>query len=202
MIFQERHPDGSLSTNSHTDFLPLETVCDASTFSIHLSYSHSEKGKLHVSLSARSNSLVVEARADFSTTLTDALDLLERRLSLEPYTEPKKEPDQDGSSLSLAELNARLQVLEQKFLQQAEFHCFMSYRFTETNELQALRLEHFVNLLGVRVTTGASYEPRPVTDNILSKLKDPMNFIVVLVTEEGESFSTRDKTGIANPVAP
>lgn len=197
MIFQERHPDGSLSTNVHTDLLPLETVCDLSAFSFYLSYTHPESGKLDVSVSARSNTLVVEARADSSTTLTGALDLLEKRLSLEPYTEPTKKPDQEDSTVSLADLDARLQALEHRYVQQAEFRCFMSYRFTEANELQALRLQHFLNLLGVRVTTGASYEPRRVTDKILSKLKNPMDFIVVLVTEEGESFWTRDETGVA-----
>jgi hypothetical protein len=197
MILQEWHPDSSLSTNSHNDLLPLETICDLSTFTIYLTYTDSKSGSLEFILRSESNALVVRGKADSSVTLTEAFDFLERRLALTHYKETKKDSDAGTPPLLLTDLDARLIVLEQRFLHQKDYRCFLSYRFTKSNILQALRLQHFLDLLGVRVTTGASYEPRRVTDKILSKLKDPIDFIVVLVTEDGESFWTRDETATA-----
>jgi hypothetical protein len=60
-----------------------------------------------------------------------------------------------------------------------------------------LRVQKFLDLLDVKVLSGASYEPRQVSEKVLSKLREPLDFIVLLITSNGESMWTRDEIGTA-----
>lgn len=75
--------------------------------------------------------------------------------------------------------------------------CFLSYRFGDANDLVALRIEQFLTTLDVEVLSGANYEPRQVSEKVLSKLRQPLDFIIILITSTGESMWTRDEIGAA-----
>lgn len=75
--------------------------------------------------------------------------------------------------------------------------CFLSFRFNDASEFVALRVQQFLTLLDVEVLTGANYEPRQVSEKVLSKLRQPLDLIVLLITRDGESMWTRDEIGTA-----
>jgi hypothetical protein len=75
--------------------------------------------------------------------------------------------------------------------------CFLSYRFTDENEILALRVQEFLKLLDVEVRTGNRYEPRQVSEKVLSILREPFDCIVLLITANGESMWTRDEINTA-----
>src|SRR5262245_50120609 len=75
--------------------------------------------------------------------------------------------------------------------------CFLSYRFTDENEIAALPVQEFLRLLNVEVRTGNRYEPRQVSEKMLSILSEPLDFIVLLITANGESMWTRDEINTA-----
>jgi len=56
-----------------------------------------------------------------------------------------------------------------------------------------VKIQQFLALLDVKVASGASYEPRRVSDKVLSKLSESLDFIVVLISGTGESMWTRDE---------
>jgi hypothetical protein len=95
---------------------------------------------------------------------------------------------------SRKEISERLAVLERIVLgPNRTLRCFLSYRFTPENEDPARRLHDFLILLGIDVVTGNTYEPRPVSQKVMDRLKDDLDFIVLLIGLDGESFWTRDE---------
>jgi hypothetical protein len=57
----------------------------------------------------------------------------------------------------------------------------------------ALELTRFLELLGVNVVTGAGYEPRRVDQKVIARLEQPLDFLIYLITADGESIWTRDE---------
>ena len=84
--------------------------------------------------------------------------------------------------------------------------CFLSYRFDSNSEAMILRLQRFLTLLGVEVVSGASYEPRKISDKVMERISKSIDFIILIVAESGESAWTRDEISFANsraiPIVP
>ena len=99
---------------------------------------------------------------------------------------------------ALAPVLKRVEQLEEALLAPSRrLRCFLSYRFTESNELVALKIQQFLTLLNVEVISGATYEPRQVSEKVLSRLREPLDLIILLITSNGESMWTRDEIGTA-----
>lgn len=178
----------------------LATVCDRAGQSVtHTSigpesgqywqvsfWCHADMCLLHVAV--RTPAALETVRRSF----VDALALEELRAAEEEQTGEEKQFQ------SLESVTRRLEAVEEVVLNpRRPLRCFLSYRFTDTNEIAALRVSQFLRLLGVEVLSGASYEPRRITEKVLSKLNQPLDFIVLLVTTDGESMWTRDEVGAA-----
>ena len=56
----------------------------------------------------------------------------------------------------------------------------------------------FLGLLNVEVDTGATYEPRGISEKVKTKLNQPLDFIVLIVSANGESMWTRDEISYAH----
>jgi hypothetical protein len=84
--------------------------------------------------------------------------------------------------------------------------CFLSYRFSSENETSILKLQRFLTLLNVEVITGDKYEPRGISEKVLSKLASPLDFLIIFIARDGESYWTRDEIAYARheglPVIP
>jgi hypothetical protein len=99
---------------------------------------------------------------------------------------------------ALAPVLKRVEQLEEALLSPSRpLRCFLSYRFTESNEIVALKIQQFLTLLNVDVLSGATYEPRQVSEKVLSRLREPLDLIILLIMSNGESMWTRDEIGTA-----
>ena len=56
--------------------------------------------------------------------------------------------------------------------------CFLSYRFAKEVEPLAAKLQKFLALLDIDVTTGAAYEPRPIVEKVKDRLGLNHGFVV------------------------
>jgi hypothetical protein len=177
----------------------LTTVCGQAGQSVSHTSIGLESGEVHFSLSCYADScllyVAVGSPAALETvrrSFVDALALEESRDAEEEQTAETKQFQ------ALESVTRRIDALEEVVLNpRRRLRCFLSYRFTDTNEIVALRVSQFLRLLGVEVLSGASYEPRRITEKVLSKLNQPLDFIVLLVTTNGESLWTRDEVGAA-----
>ncbi len=177
----------------------LTAVCGQAGQSVSHTSIGPESGEMHFSFSCYADSCVLyvtvgtpAALETVRRTFVDALALEELLAVEEEQTGETKEFQ------ALESVTRRLEALEEVVLTpRRRLRCFLSYRFTDTNEIAALRVSQFLSLLGVEVLSGASYEPRRITEKVLSKLNQPLDFIVLLVTTDGESMWTRDEVGAA-----
>jgi hypothetical protein len=84
-------------------------------------------------------------------SFVDALALEELLAAEEEQTGEEKQFQ------ALESVTRRLEALEEVVLNpRRRLRCFLSYRFTDTNEIAALRVSQFLRLLGVEVLSGAS----------------------------------------------
>jgi hypothetical protein len=71
--------------------------------------------------------------------------------------------------------------------------CFLSFRFIDQGRAYADEVRHFLELSGIEVVTGERFEPRSVSEKLNELLDSELDFGVLIVTEDGESFWTRDE---------
>jgi len=187
--------DGGHASHTLTSPSGLSTICDMAGHVIWVSMK-TLSGK-HQSLQMRvSNGLiVVYASADTPDDMRVMLDVLTDGLDLKEASD-EAIAKQDGPNRK--EISERLAVLEKIVLGPSRtLRCFLSYRFTPENEDPARKLHSFLIRLGIDVVTGDTYEPRPVSQKIMGRLDDDLDFIVLLAGGDGESFWTRDEIATA-----
>jgi hypothetical protein len=137
----------------------------------------------------------VDVSADTPDDMRIMLDLLIKGLSLK---EASVEVLAKARNLNRKAISERLAVLENIVLgPNRTLRCFLSYRFTPENEDSARKLKDFLTLLGIDVITGTTYEPRPVSQKVMERLKDDLDFVVLLIGHDGESLWTRDEIASA-----
>jgi hypothetical protein len=71
--------------------------------------------------------------------------------------------------------------------------CFLSYRFNKYSRQIALEVTRFVELLDIRVISGAGYEPKRIEDKVQQRLNQNIDLLIYLITKDGESTWTRDE---------
>jgi hypothetical protein len=183
----------------------LDPVCDPGARSV--VYYKSGPDSLFISLSAYSSDLYsLHVETSGAENMEMVRQTFEEALHLDP---PPISAEASGAeriaealtaltSSSLTPLVERIEKLEASFSARSRrLRCFLSYRFSDQNDIVALRIEQFLAILDVEVLSGANYEPRQVSEKVLSKLREPLDFIIILITETGESMWTRDEIGAA-----
>ena len=129
----------------------------------------------------------LEAQADTAEDAERAMNIMVRELGLEPAVEVELKFKE------IEDLSRRLDVLEQAASKSGRLRCFLSFRFHDPpTERAAGEVERFLSLLDVEVVTGRGYEPRAIRDKLDERLQG-LDFLVLLVSSEGESFFTRDE---------
>ncbi|HMM12323.1 MAG TPA: hypothetical protein PKE03_09555 [Bacteroidales bacterium] len=113
--------------------------------------------------------------------LTEQLELVEDIPKMEESIESRIE-----------KLENKINSLEEK-LSNKTLSCFISMRFDEKSKKYLQLLEKFLTLLNINVVTGLSYEPRKVSEKVISRLDKNIDFVLYLITNENESFWTRDE---------
>jgi len=190
--------DGSSVGRSIT-FSDLETICEPARQKFHFYWRQADRELYFMFHSLGQSFFSVKARSSEPSTIAEVRRSFEQVLSVvEATADELKDAYGGGDSETLEPLLKRIEALEQIVLAPtSRLRCFLSYRFTPANEIPALRINQFLTLLNVEVLSGSSYEPRQVSEKVLSKLRQPLDFILLLITADGESMWTRDEIGAA-----
>lgn len=94
----------------------------------------------------------------------------------------------------IGKVEERIDTLERNQKQiESKLSCFISMRFNDRSKQYLLKLKDFLELVGIEVVTGLDYQPRKVSDKVVAKLDQKIDFIIYLVTIDGESLWTRDE---------
>jgi hypothetical protein len=180
----------------------IETICDVAKQPFILVKTTAE-GNFALSMGPNSvESFQLTIGAATVQILNDVRATLERVLQLQESQESLYDPFSGDTDRRIAEALApvlkRVEQLEEALLGPSRpLRCFLSYRFTESNENVALKIQQFLALLNVDVLSGATYEPRQVSEKVLSRLREPLDLIILLIMSNGESMWTRDEIGTA-----
>lgn len=139
-----------------------------------------------LSIAVRQDHVVIQASASSMSLATSLVDTAVSTLGLEPHS------PSDERAL-LASLERRLDAVQTLQEEDIRLRCFLSYSFTDADAGVAHEVERFLQLQGVEVLTGRSYEPRRVEDKVRSRLGSALDFVVYLVTASGDSSWLRDE---------
>ncbi len=202
-LFYERLPDGTIHTKSNINPLELASICDLyNSRMINTYFFTQDGGYLHVTLQGHETVISASVRAETPEKLNVIFGKIRDELSLENAPSPLEKiedlnldsPEKDA----FEEISRRLREIEKELLSRKEpLRCFLSYRFVSENEVIASKIQQFLRLLGVEVITGESYEPRKVSEKVLSRLREHLDFIVIIIASGGESLWTRDEISTA-----
>ncbi len=190
-------PDGSRSNQNVHDPSSLENICDFAIWTIDLRFRDGTYGYNSISFSSYQDFITIQIYSDTAEQVRNVHDLLVNALHLEQHVPVSSDSEEPTQAQLNENIITRLDMLERKVLSPSRMRCFLSYRFSTGTEPLALRLQQFLSLLDIEVLTGASYEPRRISEKVLSKLNAELDFIVLLVTNEGESLWTRDEVASA-----
>ena len=152
-----------------------------------------------LSIHVRQDHVLIYAEASSLSLATSLVDTAVSTLGLEPHS-PSDE------RILIASLERRLDAVQTLQEEDIRLRCFLPYRFTDADTRVAQEVERFLQLQGVEVLTGRSYEPRRVEDKVHSRLSSSLDFVVYLVTASGDSSWLRDEASDARaagiPVIP
>jgi hypothetical protein len=192
--------DGTYASSEDVTLDRLETVLDLNSTTLFISF-HSKEDRASLWVTGYTKHLTISASADRADLPQAIVRGFSEALALKP-TQQEEEKD------PFIELTKRVESLEGKITSTKErLKCFLSYRFDPAVEGLAQKLERFLTLVDVDVITGAGYEPRPIVEKVREKLGSPdLDFVVLLISQHGESMWTRDEITTANsrgvPVIP
>jgi hypothetical protein len=198
---RERLGDGT-SFERRVGLHEIETICDVVKQPFILAKTTAE-GDFALSIGPNSaDTFQITIGAATIQILNGARATLERVLQLQESQESLYDPFSGDTDRRIAEalvpILKRVEQLEEALLAPSRrLRCFLSYRFTESNEIVALKIQQFLTLVNVEVLSGATYEPRQVSEKVLSRLREPLDLIILLITSNGESMWTRDEIGAA-----
>lgn len=192
----ERLADGSRVSHTFTSASELSRTCDLRTNYVQAYTKTSSGDSRFVSLTESDGLIEAHVSTDTAENTRAVLDLLIKGLDL---TEASDEFLARHRVPTIKELSDRLSILERIVLgPNRRLRCFLSYRFTPENEEPARKLREFLRLLAIDVVTGNTYEPRAISHKIMDKLNDDIDFVILLIGSDGESFWTRDEIATAN----
>lgn len=186
--FSEKLPDATNNSKDRITLQDLESICDLSEKEVKMQLTSKNEEHIYIDLRGADDYFELRIYCHEPYLLNEISEKFKNLLTLEETASPFEKLRSLSKNI-IQEIN----VSEKKYV----LKCFLSYRFSSGSENIALRVQRFLTLLDVDVLTGSSYEPRRISEKVLSKLKQPLDFIVLLVTCEGESMWTRDEVGAA-----
>ena len=201
--------EGYFGYDSHNkladgDFL---SAVSAESFSEHRTVGmvfSKEQIELTVGIYSDGDLLVIAtgSKPDGNINHTDLQDLLRAQLRLQ---EPSQEESE--STPNLYDINRRVvrilkRVEDWGISNRAKpgfsgKNCFLSFSFDEHGMALAFELRDFFELLGVGFVSGLGYEPRPISEKVLSRLNEPISLFVVLFTRSENQDWLQQEIGIA-----
>jgi hypothetical protein len=187
--FRLRHqlPDGSSESIRNLTYNDLGQICELGIpgQEVHGVIGIPLEDHTYFSLSHCKGVLELQVSSSLAESTRRIVDSIIKHLALEKAKEPSNS----------AGLDTRLRAIE-AFVERSngKLRCFLSYRFGNSQtEHDAHIVERFLTLLDVEVVTAAAYEPRRISDKVLERMNQALDFEVLLVPSEGESSWLRDE---------
>jgi hypothetical protein len=197
-----RLPDGSDESTS-VSFDGLDSICDLREEKLSLSASVGGPGPNWHYLAVfggRPGYANINARTPVAGVGQAMIDTFLATAGLSPliqdaakHAEAPAEPAHEPATESVPEERSTSTRLGRD----PRLHAFVSYRFgVPANEASAATVQRFLELLNVEVTTGKSYEPRPIHEKVGDRLVG-LDLLVLVIGVDGESPWTRDEIATA-----
>jgi len=192
LTLSESLPDGTRAFRETRTFADLEVICNLEGKRVDLTFFGRNQELTSVEISGGKSRTYVYVGCETAEQFKQVSTRIVEPLGL------REAPPLPSESERISDIEDRLNALEKAaFGARRKLRCFLSYSFTPENEVTAFTVQKFLTLLDVDVTTGTSYEPKRVSEKVMSMLKASQDFIVVLVLRDGESMWTRDETATA-----
>lgn len=189
-------PDGGSVSHDFGSLSQLSTVCDIGTHHLNVNLTTSSGESRSIFFRDDDGLMSVHVFADTTDDLQTVFDMLITGLALE---EASDELQAKHLGPTRKVLSDRLAIIERIILgPNRKLRCFLSYRFTAGHDEPARKLREFLALLDIDVVTGDTYEPRAISRKIIDRLNDNLDFVILLIGKDGESFWTRDEIATAN----
>lgn len=186
--FENASDEKDLSYNEVCAFTRINENCDSLSISCKM-FSENR----FVMFRQDSGCLFISSCADDIIRAQNLLQIISSTLKLSNYS-PKE--SLIFKSNRFDEIESRISKLEWAS-SQTPLRCFLSYRFSELSSSIAHEIEQFLGLLGIEVVSGLAYEPRPIEEKVRDRILSGVDFVVYLVTAEGESSWLRDELATA-----
>lgn len=187
--------NGEIESSKTINLDDLHTIIELNknNYSLHCSYnfgSTSEKKFEHILILVLDNILNISIESEKAEILLSIHEILIKQLELKEYI---YKPEESINS-KVERIENRLALIEEKIIDKNKnISCFISMRFDDKSKKYLQNLEKFLTLLIITIVTGLSYEPRKVSEKVISKLDQNIDFVLYLITNENESFWTRDE---------
>lgn len=204
--------DGTKQTLLHQPFQSLSSICDLAEerASLSMDFGQPEKhwgGVIREArilftadedgyLSAYVETATPELLQNFGAAFQEELHLI----SAPPARERAKTKIEEGGDALppmmqlIEDLTERVAVLERQHSDRRQpLTCFLSFQFTGAAVEYARQVRYFLELLDVRVITGQGFEPKPINEKVRDRLKESLDFVVVIDVQERKSAWTRDE---------
>lgn len=97
-------------------------------------------------------------------------------------------------------LELRVATLERAVAQIGQkLKCFISFKFDDTRTVAQINvLKRMLTALNIEWITGEQFEPRRIEDKVKARLRADVNFLIGVITKDGQSNWIRDELGDAN----
>ncbi|MDO9535577.1 MAG: hypothetical protein Q7J85_09690 [Bacillota bacterium] len=141
----------------------------------------------------RLDGMEITVYADDMISSNSLLKYIVEVLSLSPY---ELRFSDELLERRIDDIESRVTALETT-VAETPLKCFLSFRFSDTSSAIAREVEQFLSLLGIEVVSGIEYEPRRVEDKVRDRILSGVDFVVYLITSEGESSWLRDELATA-----
>lgn len=192
----EKLPDGGSVSHKFTSASAVAKICDIRPHWIRVQIKISSGEWRSFDLRADDDLITANTSADTAENRRAVIDLLINGLGL---TEASDELQAKSRGPTLKQISDRLTILERVILgPNRKLRCFLSYRFTSETEESARKVREFLSLLDIDIVTGNTYEPRAISHKVMDRLNDNLDFVILLIGNNGESFWTRDEIATAN----
>ena len=130
-----------------------------------------------------------------SSVAKEIIDIFEKNLKLKKV-DISEVYNEDELKNDIQDLSNRVSVIENLIKKDSNITCFISLRFDEKSKELLKKLKKFLTLLDIEVITGLEYQPRRISEKVSEKLNLDIDFLIYIITNEGESFWTRDEIAI------
>ncbi len=156
------------------------------------------KGNVEILLRRYNDYLFFDITVDTKDYLEECYLIISEELKLKEVDKSIVDKNKISYTEELKSIKGRIDILEDMVLHKERIlTCFISYRFNENDKKIAFELSRFLDLIGIDVKSGVGYEPRRISDKVMSKLNDNIDFIIYIVSDSGESMWTRDEIALS-----